>query len=35
MANYNNLKTAIKSVIKANGNQEITGDILQKGFTAT
>lgn len=29
MANYNNLKTAIQAVIKANGNQEITGDILQ------
>lgn len=32
MANYNNLKTAIKSVIKANGNQEITGDILQNAL---
>ncbi len=29
MANYNNLKAAIQAVIKANGNQEITGDILQ------
>ena len=29
MANYNNLKTAIQAVIKANGNQEITGDVLQ------
>lgn len=32
MANYNNLKTAIQSVIKANGNQEITGDILQNAL---
>lgn len=30
MANYENLKNAIKSVIKANGNQEITGDIMQQ-----
>lgn len=29
MANYNNLKSAIQSVIKANGNNEITGPILQ------
>lgn len=29
MANYNNLKNAIQSVIKANGNNEITGSILQ------
>ena len=29
MANYNNLKNAIQSVIKANGNNEITGPILQ------
>lgn len=32
MANYSNLKNAIKSVIKANGNQEITGDILQNSL---
>lgn len=32
MANYNNLKTAIQAVIKANGNQEITGDILQNAL---
>ena len=32
MANYRNLKNAIKSVIKANGNQEITGDILQNAL---
>lgn len=29
MANYNELKTAIDAVIKQNGNNEITGDILQ------
>ena len=29
MSNYNNLKSAIQSVIKANGNNEITGQILQ------
>lgn len=29
MANYENLKRAIKSVIKINGRQEITGDIMQ------
>lgn len=29
MANYQNLKSAIESVIKANGNNEITGQILQ------
>lgn len=29
MANYNNLKDAIKQVIKQNGNQEITGNVLQ------
>lgn len=29
MSNYNNLKSAIQSVIKANGNNEITGPILQ------
>ena len=32
MANYNNLKTAIQDVIKANGNQEIEGDILQNAL---
>lgn len=32
MANYNNLKTIIKSVIKANGHQEIRGDILQNAL---
>ena len=32
MANYNNLKTAIQAVIKANGNQEITGDIMQNAL---
>lgn len=30
MANYNNLANAIREVIKANGNNEITGDILQQ-----
>ena len=29
MSNYTNLKNAIQSVIKANGNNEITGPILQ------
>ena len=29
MANYNELQAAIKQQIKSNGNQEITGDILQ------
>lgn len=29
MANYNNLKTSIKNVIRTNGNNEITGQILQ------
>lgn len=32
MANYNNLKTAIQQVIKANGNNEITGPILQQSL---
>ena len=32
MANYNNLKTAIQDVIKANGNQEITGEIMQNAL---
>ena len=30
MANYNTLKAAIAAVIKANGQQEITGDLLQE-----
>lgn len=30
MANWTNLKDSIAKVIKANGNQEITGDILQQ-----
>lgn len=30
MANYNNLANAIRDVIKTNGNNEITGDILQQ-----
>ena len=29
MSNYNNLKSAIQAVIKTNGNNEITGQILQ------
>lgn len=29
MGNYEQLKTAIADVIKANGNQEITGNVLQ------
>lgn len=29
MANYTNLKAAIAAVIKQNGNQEITGDVMQ------
>lgn len=32
MGSYNQLKTAIQSVIKANGAQEITGDVLQKSL---
>ena len=32
MANYNNLKTSIQDVIKANGNQEITGEIMQNAL---
>lgn len=34
MSNYNNLKSAIQSVIKANGNNEITGPILQSELLA-
>ena len=33
MPNLSNLKTAIQAVIKTNGNNEITGMILQKSFT--
>mgnify|MGYP000413637593 FL=1 len=29
MGNYEELKAAVASVIKTNGNQEITGDLLQ------
>lgn len=34
MAQYNNLKTAIAAVIKQNGNNEITGDLLQQTLIA-
>ena len=34
MSNYNNLKTAIQQVIKQNGKQEITGDILRSTLLA-
>lgn len=34
MANYNTLKTAIQEVIKTNGNEEITGQILQDSLLA-
>lgn len=34
MSNYNNLKTAIQQVIKQNGKQEITVDILQSTLLA-
>ena len=30
MANNELLKTSIRSAIKANGNEEITGDVLQQ-----
>ena len=30
MGNYEELKAAVASVIKTNGNQEITGRVLQK-----
>lgn len=30
MANYNSLKTVIRNVIKENGNNEITGDLMQQ-----
>ena len=29
MANFSNLKSVVQSIIKQNGNQEITGDLLQ------
>lgn len=32
MANYDSLKTAIKNVIKTNGNNEITGQLLQQSL---
>lgn len=32
MANYNDLKTAIQQVIKTNGNNEITGALLQQSL---
>lgn len=34
MANYNTLKTSIEAVIKQNGNNEITGPILQQTLLA-
>lgn len=34
MSNYNNLKTAIQQVIKKNGKQEITGNILKSALLA-
>lgn len=34
MANYNTLKEAIQAVIKTNGNEEITGSILQQSLLA-
>ena len=34
MANYTELKTAIANVIKTNGNQEITGALLQSTLIA-
>ena len=34
MANYNTLISAIQSVIAANGNNEITGNILQQTLLA-
>lgn len=34
MANYSTLKAAIQQVIKANGNNEITGDLLQQSLLA-
>lgn len=34
MANYNTLKTAIETVVKTNGNNEITGALLQQSLLA-
>lgn len=34
MANYENLKTAVRQVIKPNGNEEITGQIMQQALIA-
>ena len=34
MANYETLKTAIKQVVKTNGNNEITGALLQQSLLA-
>ena len=34
MSNYNNLKSAIQAVIKTNGNNEITGQLLQNQLLA-
>lgn len=34
MANYANLKSAIQQVVKTNGNNEITGALLQQSLTA-
>lgn len=34
MSNYNNLKSAIQAVIKTNGNNEITGQLLQDKLLA-
>ena len=34
MANYNNLKATINANIKANGNEEITGPILNNVLNA-
>ena len=33
MGNYEELKAAVASVIKTNGNQEITGQVLQNTLT--
>ena len=34
MANYQNIVSAIESVIKQNGNQEITGQLLQQSLVS-
>ena len=34
MANYETLKTAIQQVVKTNGNNEITGALLQQSLLA-